>query len=64
MAKRVTKGNSGEAASAALPEVRLATLETWPFGIAKGPVEGFLRSITPDRAEKIQNFGHSRLYPP
>jgi len=61
----VDDGGAEEAASAASsPEIRRATSETWPFGTARGPVEGFLRSLDPNRSEHIQDFGESRLYPP
>lgn len=65
MAKRLSAKDTTEAAPAAsVLDIRRATPETWPFGTARGPVEGFLRSLDPNRTGLIQDFGESRLYPP
>lgn len=37
----------------------------WPFGTSRGAIEGFLRSMVPERANQIINYGNGvRLYPP
>ena len=36
----------------------------WPFGLERGPIEGFLRTLIPGRNELIKNEGTGRLYPP